>query len=319
MSPRFATLLEALSARAAEHGDREAYVFLDDDRDAAPTALSYAELARRVQRVAARIATVMSPGDRALLLYPTGVEYLEAFLGCLAAGVIAVPAYPPSNPAVRASSRLRDLAADCGARFALTTEALVPLAAASADLAELSWLATDGEGPLADSAFGDRWRTPGGIDGDSVAFLQYTSGSTSAPRGVVVTHNNLVSNTAGVAERLAIDASSTVLTWVPPYHDLGLIGGLLQGLAVGARSVSMSPTAFIREPTRWLRAVSRYGATHSGGPNFGFELCLRKTSEAERDTLDLSRWRCAFNGAEPVRARHAGPLRRVLRTRGILR
>ncbi|HEX8352320.1 MAG TPA: condensation domain-containing protein, partial [Pyrinomonadaceae bacterium] len=225
--------------------------------------------------------------------------YVAAFFGCLYAGVVAVPAYPPRLN--RTLARLQSVIADASPVAALTTpETLAriePLVEGNADLLRLRWLALDGRD---DDAAAD-WRTPAG-DGDTLAFLQYTSGSTAAPKGVMVSHGNLLHNQRMIQAAFRQTEQSVVVGWLPLYHDMGLIGNMLQPLYLGARGILMSPVAFLQRPFIWLEAVSRFRATTSGGPNFAYELCVRKVTAEQRATLNLSSWDVAFNGAEPVRA-----------------
>jgi amino acid adenylation domain-containing protein len=301
-----ATLAGLLRCRAAERPDREAFVFLADGEEPGAR-LTYGELDRRARAIAAALRESLAPGDRALLLYPPGLELIAAFFGCLYAGVTAVPAYPPrlNDRSQSSQNRLRAIAGDAEPRVALTTAAL--LAAVSAgegiaervpELAAVRWIATDG----LDADLADAWLEQPEPDPGSVAFLQYTSGSTAAPKGVMVTHANLLHNERMIGDAFRQDEDTVVVGWLPLYHDMGLIGNVLQPLHAGARSVLMAPVAFLQKPLRWLQAISRFGATTSGGPNFAYDLCVRRIPPEQRAELDLSSWRLAFNGAEPVRA-----------------
>ncbi|HEX4496636.1 MAG TPA: amino acid adenylation domain-containing protein, partial [Thermoanaerobaculia bacterium] len=271
------------------------YTFLADG-EVESERLTHAELDRAAGRIAAALRKVTAPGERALLLYPPGLDFIAAFFGCLYAGVVAVPAYPP-HPR-RDSPRLRAIAQDAAPAVVLTTSSLRatagPRMAAAPELAGAFWLATDDLPPA-------EWReaAPGP---DDLAFLQYTSGSTALPKGVMVSHGNLVHNERMIGAAFAQDAGSVVVGWLPLYHDMGLIGNVLQPLASGGRCVLMAPVAFLQRPRRWLEAISRYGATTSGGPNFAYDLCVRRVPAGERAGLDLASWRVAYNGAEPVRA-----------------
>ncbi|HET9227335.1 MAG TPA: amino acid adenylation domain-containing protein, partial [Thermoanaerobaculia bacterium] len=283
---RPSTLAGLLKARAAESPDREAYLFLADgpqgDQSEAER-LTWSELDARARAIAWALRQTVPAGERALLLCPPGLEFISAFFGCLYAGVVAVPAYPPRLND-RSQSRLRAIVADAAPKVALTTAAI-------SERAGIRWIATD-------TLSGDAPDLPD-PDPDSIAFLQYTSGSTSTPKGVMVTHANLVHNERMIGEAFAMDEDSVVVGWLPLYHDMGLIGNVLQPLHAGARCVLMSPVSFLQRPRRWLEAIHRYRGTTSGGPNFAYELCVRK---ATAEGLDLSSWKLAFNGAEPVRA-----------------
>jgi non-ribosomal peptide synthase protein (TIGR01720 family) len=238
-----------------------------------------------------------------LLLYPPGLDFIGAYFGCLYAGVVAVPTYPPRRK--RRDPRLVGIALDSQALIALTTsDILADLKRRQAqmpELASLHWLATDS----LDHKLASGWQEPAGalaIGRDTLAFIQYTSGSTGTPKGVMVSHGNLLHNSAQIQQGFEYTPNSHGVFWLPLYHDMGLIGGILQIVYGGASVTLMSPVAFLQKPLRWLEAISRYQATISGGPNFAYELCLRRISPQERATLDLSSWQIAFNGAEPVRA-----------------
>ena len=295
------TFAGLLRARVADRPDRVAFTFLADG-ELEGAHLTYGELDRRAAALAASLAESVPPGERALLLYPPGLDFIVAFFGCLYAGVVAVPAYPP-RPNDRSQSRLRAIARDAEPRAALTTESILAgaveprgLLAVAPELAGLRWIPTDGTGSAEPPV---RLAEP---DPESLAFLQYTSGSTADPKGVMVTYANLLHNERMIAAAFGMDEESVVVGWLPLYHDMGLIGNVLQPLYSGGRCVLMSPVAFLQRPLRWLEAIGRYRATVSGGPNFAYELCLRKAGPEALARLDLSSWRVAFNGAEPVRA-----------------
>jgi acyl-CoA synthetase (AMP-forming)/AMP-acid ligase II/acyl carrier protein len=299
-NPGPSTVVSLLRWRAEHQPGQLAYRFLNDgERD--ETRLSYGELDRAARAVAARLTEAGAAGERAVLLYPPGLDYLIAFYGCLYAGTVAVPAYPPDPARLdRSLRRLEAIVQDAQPLLTLTTAAhagLLDLVAGRGPGPALPpVLATDGIAP-GDAA---SWQPPA-VGPGSTAFLQYTSGSTAVPRGVVLSHGNLLHN-SGLIHRFFGSSDRTVaVAWLPPYHDMGLIGGIIQPLYGGFPITLMSPGHFLSRPLRWLEAVSRYGATTSGGPNFAYDLCVRKTTPAERATLDLSRWQVAFNGAEPVR------------------
>jgi 8-amino-7-oxononanoate synthase len=261
--------------------------------------LSYDGLDRQARAVAAQLQALNLAGERALLLYPAGLDFIAAFFGCLYAGVVAVPAYPPRRN--RSMSRIQAIADDAQAKIALSTfpvwERVQSVIDQNPDLRKISWLCTDQLPPGSE----DQWQVPD-VHGDTLAFLQYTSGSTGTPKGVILNHTNLMHNSASISYAFEHTRSGSGVFWLPSYHDMGLIGGILQPLYIGQANVLLSPMAFLQKPFRWLQAISRYRCTISGGPNFAYDLCVRKITPEQRDMLDLSRWCLAFNGAEPVRA-----------------
>ncbi len=292
------TLVALLRQRALHQGDQTAYTFLADG-DLARGSLTYAELDRRARSIATMLQTLGLAGERAVLLYPTGLDYVAAFFGCLYAGVIAVPAYPPRRK--RSWARLQAIIADSSAAAVLTSASVgspeLRAAAQAWSARELHWLL--GEYVSDDAASG--WKEPA-LGAASLALLQYTSGSTAAPRGVMITHGNLLHNCHWVQRRFEHDRSSRGVIWLPLYHDMGLVGGIIQPLYVGLHCYLLSPVSVFTSPYSWLQAISRFRATTSGGPNFAYDLCTRQVTAEQRATLDLSCWQVAFTGAEPVRA-----------------
>jgi len=292
----FATWIDLLRWRAEHQTDLQALTFLDDERPQVDR-LTYAELDRRSRAIAARLQSIVRPGDRALMLYAPGLDYVAAFFGCLYGGVIAVPAYPPRP---RTLGRLQSMLLDAQPAVILSTrdlqEALAPLWAEAPGFPALPWETTD----ALPAELADDWRAPQ-VDSDDLAFLQYTSGSTSAPRGVMVSHANLLHNSRMIYEGFDNAHGTSGVIWLPLYHDMGLIGGVLQPVYAGLPVTLMSPLAFLQRPFRWLQAISETKATTSGGPNFAYDLCARKITPEQRATLDLSSWKLAFSGAEPVR------------------
>jgi amino acid adenylation domain-containing protein len=309
------SFVDLLRRQALEQPDRHGYTFLlDGETDEA--AMTYGELDGRARAIGAQLQIAGVSGERALLLYPPGLEYIAAFFGCLYAGTVAVPSYPPRLN--RQDPRLRAIVADAQPTVVLTNSDIFSSVerrfAHTPELAALRWLATDDvTGDLA----GD-WRDPG-VTGDTLAFLQYTSGSTSAPKGVMVSHGNLIHNSALIQRCFEHTVDSRGVIWLPPYHDMGLIGGILQPLYVGFPVVLMSPVTFLQRPVRWLEAISRYRGTTSGGPNFAYEICTKKIRPEQRETLDLSSWAVAFNGAEPVRHETMGRFTAAFEPRGFRR
>jgi 8-amino-7-oxononanoate synthase len=292
------TIVDLLRQRAAYRPHDRAFTFLVDGEHEELN-ITYAELDRRARAVGAWLLERGMTGKRALLLYPSGLDFIAAFMGCLYGGAIAVPAYPPRKN--RSVERIEAIAADADAAVALTTRDVVDrlenLGATAPSLEHMTWQ-VDSE---LDLTLGDQWERPD-IDGDTLAFLQYTSGSTGTPKGVMLSHENLLHNSLRIMQAFEITRSQSGVFWLPSFHDMGLIGGILVPLYGGKFNVIMSPVAFLQKPLRWLQAISHYRATISGGPNFAYELCVRKTTPEQRAALDLSSWSLAFNGAEPVRA-----------------
>ncbi|MFO1417432.1 MAG: amino acid adenylation domain-containing protein [Methylotetracoccus sp.] len=291
-------LAAVLRFRAARQPARVAYRFLafGDQPDAV---LTYAELDRKARAIGRSLERLRLGGERVLLLYPPGLEYVAAFFGCLYAGAVAVPAYPPARHYLR---RLSAIVHDASPRAILThgqVEARVAeWANADPGSAGLPLIVTD----QIESAPADDWH-PADAMADGLAFLQYTSGSTGHAKGVAVRHGNLMANQHAICLAFGHDERSTVVGWLPLFHDMGLIGNVLQPLYVGAEAILMPPLAFLEQPLRWLEAISRHRAHTSGGPNFAYELCVRKIAAEHVRSLDLSSWAVAFNGAEAVRAR----------------
>ncbi|QVM93074.1 non-ribosomal peptide synthetase [Pseudomonas entomophila] len=294
------SLVQALAQRAARTPDRIALRFLAD-APGEQAVLSYRDLDQRARTIAAALQARAGFGDRAVLLFPSGPDYVAAFFGCLYAGVIAVPAYPPESARQHHQQRLLSIIADAEPRLLLTVEALRDslqgLEALTGSQAP-GLLAVDRLDPM----LAEQWREPV-LGGDDIAFLQYTSGSTALPKGVQVSHGNLVANEQLIRHGFGIDVNpdDVIVSWLPLYHDMGLIGGLLQPIFSGVPCVLMSPGYFLARPLRWLQAISEYGGTISGGPDFAYRLCSERVSEAALAGLDLSRWRVAYSGSEPIR------------------
>lgn len=304
------SLVDLLTTHAAHQPDRTAYRFLvTGDCDGEVQEISYGRLAGRSRAIAAWLQERGLTGSRAMLLYPPGLEFISGYLGCLSAGVVAVPGVPPQGRAQnhRALTRVKRLMADADAKVVLGGREVINALAGMADhlpeLAEITCVATE---DIPDEAAAS-WREPD-LTADSVAFLQYTSGSTSAPKGVVVTHGNLLDNERVITERMGHTPDiieeygrELVVSWLPAYHDMGLIGPVLNTVYLGLTTTLFSPLHFLQRPDRWLRAVSHYRPHTSGGPNFAYELCLKHATPELVDGLDLTSWKVAFNGAEPVR------------------
>jgi acyl-CoA synthetase (AMP-forming)/AMP-acid ligase II/acyl carrier protein len=278
--------------------DRRAYTFLVDG-ETREVSLTYGELDRRARAIAASLRPMIEPGDRVLLLYPSGLDYIAAFFGCIYAGAVAVPAYPPRLN--RNLVRLQAIMADAKPSLALTTTAILSQVVTRFPhdqfLQSLRWLTTDSLVEGIES----NWQEPD-ITGETMLFLQYTSGSTSAPKGIMLSHNNVLHNERMIQQAFQQTEQSIILGWLPLYHDMGLIGNVIQTLYVGASGILMSPMAFLQRPFRWLKSITRYRATTSGGPNFAYDLCVRKITAEQKAELDLSSWSVAFNGSEPIRS-----------------
>jgi len=290
-------LVSGLRKRVEANSSRSILRFLGDQEDDQLT-LTYEQIDLQARSIGAQLQQLGAMGERTLVLHQPGVGYVTALLGCLYAGSIAVPAYPPRFN--RSMTRLRDVVVDAQAKFALTSrnahERMSRHIQAEPSLAALTWLSTD----VSDVDHSDQWRHVYAQE-DDVAILQYTSGSTSAPKGVMLTHGNLLYNIAALVRTRDIQLDDHFVTWLPPYHDMGLIGATLLPLCENITATLLTPSAFLQRPARWLSAISRYRGTISGGPNFAYELCVRRVTAAQRETLDLSSWRVAFSGAERVR------------------
>jgi len=267
------TLIELLHARAGSQPDKNAYTFLLDG-ETEEAGLTYGELDQRARAIGARLQSLGAKDQPVLLLYPPGLEYIAAFFGSLYAGAIAVPVYPPASR--RSIPRLWSIIKDARPRVALATERILSNLG-QIDLSALQWVSTDN----LDVSEATQWRQEK-LTSNSLAFIQYTSGSTATPKGVVLTHDNLLENQRMIQTAFGQTEQSIILGWLPLYHDMGLIGNVLQSMYCGARCVLMSPLSFLQRPARWLHAITRYQATTSGGPNFAYDLCVRKIRAEER-------------------------------------
>ncbi|HEX7333372.1 MAG TPA: amino acid adenylation domain-containing protein [Pyrinomonadaceae bacterium] len=294
------TLIELLRRRVVCQPDRRIFTFLADG-EVESAHLTYADLDHEARAVGAALQKLDLNGACALLLYPAGLEFISAFFGSLYGGIVPIPAPPPDPSRLqRTLPRLQSVAVDAGVRLGLTTSAMQPmieeLCGQVEELRSIRWLATD----HLEEGLADQW-TMLAVDPHAPAYLQYTSGSTSTPKGVMVSHHNLLHNSDYISRAWNYDAESIAIVWVPYYHDDGLVHGIIQPIFRDGPSFLMSPQAFIQKPVRWLRAISKYRATHTGGPNFAYDLCCARIKADECEALDLSTWQVAYNAAEPVR------------------
>lgn len=293
------TLVDLLRSRALKHPSKVAASFLHDEN--LEIVLTYAGLDIKARAIAAVLQDMRVRGERALLVFPPGLDFIAAFFGCLYADVVAVPTYPPHPARLnRTLPRMQAIANDSQPIVALTTTEILSrideLFAHSPALELMRWIATD---DLPES-LALEW-DEAGYSQDSLAFLQYTSGSTASPKGVMITHGNILHNSALIQRYFETHEDSCGVFWLPSYHDMGLVGGILQAFYCGGSATLMSPLTFLQHPFRWLQAISRKRASISGGPNFAYDLCVRKITEEQKATIDLSCWSLAFNGAEPIR------------------
>ena len=296
--PRCSSLVDLLQWRAERQPDQVAYRFLVGGELEAKS-VTYAQLALQARAIASVLHGSGAKNERALLLFPPGLDYIAAWFGCLYANVVAVPAYPPR--AGRSKARIAAIVDDSEPSFVLTTEATrereTLVSGQIPRLSAAKWVVPAKDVTPDDAA---HWVDPGAT-GSTVAFLQYTSGSTSSPKGVIVSHANLLENLRSAHEAFRYSTASSGVSWLPPYHDMGLIGGILHPLYAGFPVVLMSPVAFLQRPARWLEAISRTRATVSAGPNSAYRLCARRVTDEDKAKMDLSTWEVAFNGSEPVR------------------
>lgn len=307
MAARFGTYTDLVLANAAELAERDAFIFLSDTSAGAQTEhLTYAGLDERAKRIASWLQARGAFGRQVLLLYPSGTDFIAAFVGCLYAGAVAVPAPLPGEMGHH-FERVTGIVRNAEVTAVLTdtaNEAEIRAWLAAEGLDEIQCLATNAVDGAGAPAYGDpaAWVEPS-FGPEHLAFLQYTSGSTSTPKGVMVTHGNLLANEAAIQRSTGtVDRESRLGGWLPFYHDMGLIGHILHPLYLGSSAALMSPNAFLKRPYRWLEMISTHRVTVGGGPNFGYDLCVRRVTDEQLATLDLSSWTIACNGAEPIRA-----------------
>jgi acyl-CoA synthetase (AMP-forming)/AMP-acid ligase II len=296
--------VDAVRARARAQPEAVAFVFLAADGSEAAR-LSYAELDARAMGFAAALGARVELGARVAIMTEEPLEFITAFVGTLYAGCVAVPVSLPARG--ERMEKVLAIVADSGASLLVVSETIFARAAADSALGKLA----DSASLLPIAAF----HSAGGASRNvlrrhELAFLQYTSGSTGTPKGVMVSHDNLVANMAMIERALGPEPGQHWVSWLPLFHDMGLVGSTLNSIYSGATTVLLTPQAFVRRPGLWLEAISRYRAVGTGGPNFGYELCARIYERRDAGGLDLSSWRVAYNGAEPIRL---GTLRRFER------
>jgi 8-amino-7-oxononanoate synthase len=293
-------LIRTLRRHAEESPAKSAFIHLLDGQSK-QAVLTFAQLEQRARAIAARLQNMGLAGQRVLLVYPPGIDFIAAFFGCMYAGCVAVPTYPPHRH--RMLNRFHAVADDAEASIALSTSSasaqfqsmIGHKSGQAAAFSRIRWLATD-EIP---DALAQQWSEPA-IASDTLAMLQYTSGSTSQPKGVMLSHANLIDNTHAIHHAFGLHREDSAVFWLPMYHDMGLVGGVLVAMLAGVTNVIISPADFLQKPINWLAAISKYRANISGGPNFAYDLCVRNITDEQRATLDLSSWALAFVGAEPI-------------------
>ncbi len=296
---KFNSLVDLLTYRAEHQKQQELYTFLKDGKT--DLKLNYQELDLQAKAIANTLKKEIGTGKRAILLYPPGLDFAKAFFGCLYSANVAVAVYPPDTARLdRSLPKLLTIVEDSQPSVVLTTKEILSMAeymlGQEPQFKSVKWIASD-KIAVEDT---DNWHKPN-LSPDSLALLQYTSGSTSSPKGVMVSHGNLLHNLEAIHKCFEHSSESRGVIWLPLYHDMGLVGGLLQPLYGGFPVTLLSPLTFLKNPLIWLQTISKNKATTSGGPNFAYELCVRKITEEQKKELDLSTWNLAFNGAEPVR------------------
>ena len=305
----FSSLVALLEHRAVTQPSDHAFVFLSD-RGAREAELTFAQLHERARTLARELVQKGTPGDRALLIFPQGLDFIVALFGCLMAGVVSVPMMVPRRQSSRDSTA--SITTDCAPRFILTSPLLMsgPRKDVAARFANGSyeWIAVDA---MADHCLGSDSTQLPPVGGETIAFLQYTSGSTSDPKGVVVTHENLLQHLEMIRLGFGATQASTFVSWIPLYHDMGLTLSALEAFYVGACCALMAPAAFVQRPIVWLKAIHEYRGEIACMPNFAFDLCVSRFSPEAAEGLDLSSWKVAVNASETV---HADTIERFNRT-----
>lgn len=291
-NPPLVSLQQKLIEHSNSQPERAVYTFINESSE---KSLNFKQLLCEVNKIINVLQQQCQPGDRVLIIYKPGFDFISAFLGCLAYGAIAVPLYPPGLNQ-KSLNGVEHVINDCQPTLILTETDLAERLTTFSKYVKL--ITTDNLLPML--------QTPTNLppfDPQKIAFIQYTSGSTGTPKGVMISQQNLLTNLQQICQLFQHDSNSIGVIWLPPYHDMGLIGGILQPLYIGFSVILMAPMTFIQKPLRWLEAISRYKATTSGGPNFAYDLCVDRISDEEIAKLDLSHWRVAFNGAEPIAAK----------------
>ena len=293
------TIVELLRSRAKGQPQQHAYTFMVNGKKEG-NSFTYSELDHQTRAIAATLQKYQAQGERALLLYPQGLEVIAAFCGCLYAGVIAIPVPPPESGRLkRTLPRLRSIVKDANATIALTTASVFELIETVKDefpeFEQMRWIDTE----TIDLDLADEWQDPK-VDKNAIAYLQYTSGSTSTPKGVMLTHYNLMHHCRNLQQACGYDEQSVTVTWMPYFHDYGLVEGMMVPLYNAHPCYVMSPFSFIKRPLNWLQNMSKYKGTHSQAPNFAYDLCTRRIKPKQIAELDLSPWEAAGNAAEPI-------------------
>lgn len=297
------TIIDILDQRAAATPDQIAYIYLTDGEQNEQS-ITYGELARRAKVLAYQLQRSDGTEQPVALLLPQGLSFIVGFFGCLYAGCIAVPTSIPGKN--RGADKFNAIVQDAGIQVALTTgnvlNQLQKWHGGQPFVRSLNWLLLDNLDPTDGVVHPPPRSLTDGEASQSIAFLQYTSGSTGNPKGVMVTHRNMLANSEIIRQCFQNTAQSVSVCWLPSFHDMGLLDGIIQPVYVGFRSVLLAPVHFLQRPVRWLQALSTYRATYSGGPNFAFDQCINRVTPEEISKLDLQSLRCLYNGAEPIRA-----------------
>ena len=301
------TIIQRLQELASARPDAVVYRYIEDEKSE-PVTLTFSEVDAEARKIASALLETCQPGDRALMLYPAGLEFVTAFYGCLYAGLVAVPAYPPRKN--QKITRLKTIISDADASVVMTSvkaaQVSKPLFDADETLTALHWLESDS----AELAETDDVKVDSAMDAvkpEDIAFLQYTSGSTGNPKGVMVSHANLMSNMEVIYTSCGYTEDTIGVSWLPHFHDMGLMAGVVQPIYSGTVVTFMAPAYFLQKPIRWIEMIDKYKATAIAGPNFAYELCVEKIADADLAGLDMSTLKLALNGAEPV---HAETLRK---------